>query len=200
MKKTFCVLGMVVTLLLSLFCVAMLSVFVTQGYSMANYRDWVATEGKVTSLVLVRQPRGYEAQMECIYQVNGTKYEDERSAWMRGEASRSLDVAKRDIVQKLGLNRLKWIAMDGNTHRAVIDDNNSHVTISYHPVFPSHGFYAGIYRPEIEHQIALNNNVGILFVVLLAVFAGGFYLCLRVFRRMKPQAIDENPFADEIPS
>ena len=200
MKKAFCVLGMVVTLLLSLLSLALLCVGVTQDYALANYRDWVTTEGKLTSLVLVKQPRGYEAQTECIYLVDGDKYEESRDAWMRGEARKSLDAAKRDIVQKLGLNRVKWSDMGGDAHRAVLTDNNAHVTISYHPKFPSQGFYAGIYRPEIEHQISLNRRVAIFFGALTAIVAAGFYLCLHTLRRMKPQTNDENLFADENPS
>jgi hypothetical protein len=41
MKKAFCALGMVVTLLLALLCVALLAVFATQAYALSNHRDWL---------------------------------------------------------------------------------------------------------------------------------------------------------------
>jgi hypothetical protein len=142
---------------------------------------------------------GYEAEIESIYLVDGEKHADSRDAWMRGDARLSLEAAKRDIVQKLGLRRVKWRDMGNDTHRAVLDVNNAHVMISYHPTFPSHGFYDGIYKPEMDHQISLNNTVGMLFAALLFIFAGGFYFCLRTMQRMKPKTSDENLFADETP-
>jgi len=175
MKKAFCVLGMVVTLLLTLLFMGLLAVGVTQTYALSESRDWLTTEAKLTALYLSKEPRGYEARLESIYLVNGETYNDDSTAWMRGEASKSLEAAKRDIAQKLGLKRVKWRDLDSTTHQAILTENNSHVIVSYHPTFPSHAFYAGIYRPELPHQIALNHKVSVYFGVLMLLFGAGFF-------------------------
>jgi len=202
MKTFFCVLGMVVTALLGLFCALTVWLAVESYLALNDPNSWMTTEGRLTGLELSRDNfiRKYEAEIECDYVVDGDTHISANTERMSGASSSDGDAAKREVVRRLGLHNVQWEDITRERHKAVLTDKNSRIMVSYHPAHPSNAFYEGFHR-EKAAEMAKSDRLGaIIFAVLGLLCAGGFYGCLRALRSKEDEPSVENPFDVKTPA